>query len=75
MSYPKELELTLSLKLTVSTQEEEEYFLSAIGNSEAGLEFIADVFDALDYIEKHIKTINSLSQSEVQKKLQESNPF
>lgn len=65
---PEELTLKLEIRLAVSTPDDKDYFLLPSGEIQPG--FLADCFDMLEMINKHILTINGKTYSEYHKILQ-----
>jgi len=66
--FPATREVTLKLQIGLSSEEDRDYFIDSDGNPQLGL--LADLYDALDYIHKHIITINGKSYAELQRALQ-----
>ena len=67
--FPVEKEVELKIKMRISSPEDLEYFFVSDGKLQAG--FLADIYDMLDMINKHIITINDLTYGEIHKILVE----
>lgn len=65
----KESEIILTLKVRTSSQDDYEYFFLPDGRIQPG--FLADCFDMLDMINKHIVTINDKTYAEYHQILQQ----
>ena len=63
-----EKEITLVLKVRTTIADDYEYFFNSDGSIQPG--FIADCFDMLDMISKHIVTINGKTYAEYHQILQ-----
>ena len=68
INFPKEDEITLTLRIHTGSAEDRDYFLLESGEIQPG--FLADLFDMLDMISAHIVTINGKSYKELHKILQ-----
>jgi len=69
IQFPLDKEIELKVKIRISTQEDYDYFLDSKGDLQAG--FLADIYDMLDMIDKHIITINGLTYQEIQRIVRE----
>ena len=67
--FPIDKEIELKIRVRISSQEDNEYFYSQDGNIQPG--FLADIYDMLDMINKHIITINGVTYRDLQKLLNE----
>ena len=63
--FPVEKEIELKLRIRLASVEDQEYFFSESGDVQIG--FLADLFDMLDMINKHIITINGKTFAELQR--------
>lgn len=68
ITYPREDELTITLKVRTESPEDREYFVLESGEIQPG--FLADLFDCLDQIRNHLISVNGLTYKEVLKILQ-----
>jgi hypothetical protein len=67
---PKEIEVTLRLKLKVEDQEEADYYLDAATN-EPAVSFIADVFDEFeDSFTAPLVSVNGRTKDQIAQALQ-----
>jgi hypothetical protein len=66
--FPKEEEITITLRIVTQTEEDREYFLSE--NNEVQPGFLADCFDMFDMISNHILAINGKTYTEYHRILQ-----
>jgi len=67
--FPVDKEIELKIKVRISSQEDQEYFFSDDGKLQAG--FLADIYDMLDMINKHIIDVNGFSYRDLQKIISE----
>jgi len=68
-SFPIDKEVEIKLKVRIATQDDLEYFFSENNSLQPG--FLADIYDMLDMINKHIITINGMTYKDLQKQLNE----
>lgn len=68
ISFPREEEITLTLRIRTATEEDRAYFVLDSGEIQPG--FLADCFDMMDMIIQHIVTINGKTYAEYHQILQ-----
>ena len=67
--FPVDKEIELKIRIRIASSEDYDYFFS--NNNELQVGFLADLYDMLDMINKHIVTINNLTYGEIHKILYE----
>jgi len=70
MPFPEKLSVTITLEVTVNTQEERDYYLKP-GTTEPNISFLADVADGVMIFDtESVETINGLNADQITSALQ-----